>query len=198
MPKVPYSESKPEAHGEGGIIMEGNKMSPALEILHLTWYGVHENASLWSWARLNRCMHTALDLAIEAGFEFGLDDFYEIAGTYRWGWWAGDGEGFYSHAVNANNMSAIKAYEHYRGRKPFITNNVSQPAARQRGRLAIGTHFTWLGEQVAVTSFDDKTKVVVACSYKDRPPRPADWTRLEVKHIYKLTHKELKANTPND
>ncbi|GAG99541.1 unnamed protein product, partial [marine sediment metagenome] len=149
------------------------KLSPVLELLRLTWWGVHENPTMWSWARLNRCMHDALHLTIEAGLEFGLDDFAYISKKFRWGYWAGDGEGFYCHAVIENNMSAIKAYEYHSNRKSFIVNDVLQwwrcsNTSRNRGRLAIGSTFTWQGERVTVTSFDDKNSKVIACSYKQR------------------------------
>ena len=175
------------------------KLSPVLELLRLTWHGIHINKAMWSWARLNRCMQDALHLAIKAGLVFGLDDFDFISKNFRWGYWAGNGEGYYCHAVSENNISAIKAYEHYRNRKPFIVNNVDQRwlgsfTPRKRGRLTIGSTCVWLGERITVTSFDDKNKNIIACSYK---PQKCDergyiCEPLKVAHIYKLTHKDFK------
>ena len=174
------------------------KLSPAVELLQLTWRGAH-NSSLWSWARLNRCMSDALHLAIEAGLDFRLDDFAYISKYFRWGYWVGDGEGVYCHAVVTNNMSAIKAFEHYRNRKPFIVNDVLQvwcfsSTHRNRGRLAIGSKFMWLGQGVTVTSFDDKNHRIIACTYKPREHDERGYLigSLKVEHIYKLTHKDLK------
>lgn len=175
------------------------KLSPALELLYLTWYGVHENKTMWSWARLNRCMQNALHLAIEAGLEFQLDDFTYVSQKFRWGYWSGDGEDFYCHAVTENNMSAIKSFEHHRNRKPFIINDVFQwwrdtTTHRNRGRLAVGSRFMWQGERTTVTSFDDKDGKVIACSHKPREHDERGYLvgSLKIKHIFKLTHKDLK------
>lgn len=174
------------------------KLSPAVELLQLTWGGSY-NSKLWSWARLNRCMYDALHLTIEAGLDFGLDDFRYISKYFKWGYWVGDAEGVYCHAVVTNNMSAIKAFEQYHNRKPFIVGDVLQvwryqDTHRNRGRLAVGTHFTWQGARATVTSFDDKNGKVIACTYKpqERDERGYLTGVLKVEHIYKLTHKELK------
>ena len=175
------------------------KVSPARELLLCVWYGVCDNKALWSWARLNRCMQTALHLAIEAGLKFDLDDFAYIARSFRWGHWAGDGEGFYCHAVAENSMPCIKAFEHYHMRKPFIVDDVAQwwdnhYTYRNRGRLAVNSTFTWRGERVAVTSFNDKKGELIACSYKPREKDERGYLigSLKIKHVYKLTHKDLK------
>ena len=185
-------------------MMNEVKLSPAVELLALTWRGTY-NSVLWSWARLNRCMQDALHLAIEAGLDFGLDDFAYISKHFGWGYWIGDGEGVYCHAVVANNTSAIKAFEHYRSRKPFIVNGVTQrwinmDTHRNRGRLAVGSKFIWLGEIVAVTSFDDKNGKVVVCSYKPREHDEKGYLTgsLKVEHLYKLTHKDLKNSKGKD
>ena len=174
------------------------KLSPALELLQLAWRGVNDNKAMCSWARLNRCMQNALHLSIEAGLDFGLDDFAYISTKFRWGYWAGDSEDFYSHAVTQNSMSAIKAYEHYRNRQPFIVNGVIQwwrnaDIHRNRGRLAVGSKFIWQGERITVTSFDDKDGKVIVCSYKPREHDERGYLigSLKVGHIYKIAHKDL-------
>ncbi len=174
------------------------ELSRVLELLWLTWRGVNDNKAMWSWARLNRCMQDALHLAIEAGLEFGLDDFAYISQKFKWMYWAGDGEGFYCHAVSGNNISAIKSFEKHRNRKPFIVNNVIQwwqnkDTHRNRGRLAVGSTFIRQGERISITSFNDKDGNVIACSYE---PREHDgkgyfFGVLKVRHIYKFTHKDL-------
>lgn len=179
--------------------MDKTKLSLALELLEITWVGVHSSTAMWSWARLNRCMQNALHLAIEAGLEFGLHDFAYISNNFNWAWWAGDGEGFYCHAVVENNRSAIKAYEYHHNRKPFIVNDVVQSwgsgcTVRGRGRLAVGSGFVWQGERVIVTSFDDKENKIIACSYKPREHNEQGYIcePLKVKHIYKITHEDLR------
>jgi hypothetical protein len=145
-------------------------------------------------------MQDALHLAIEGGLKFEIDDIAYIADYFSWGYWASDGEGFYSHTVVANNVSAIHALEHYFNRKPFIVDNVSQSwvgnynfTERTRGRLAVYARFSWKGERVTVTSFNDKQGYVVACSYKDhKRDKDGYFTgALKVKHLYKITHKDL-------
>lgn len=179
--------------------MEEKELSSAIKLLEITWRGAY-NSPLWSWARLNRCMYDALHLAIEAGLEFELDDFSYIDKYFRWGYWIGDGEGVYCHAVVANNMPAIKAFEHYRKRKPFIVDGVIQwwmnkDTHRNRGRLAIGSKFMWQGERVTVTSFVGRGERITACTYKpqQRDDRGYFIGSLKVEHIYKLTHKDLKS-----
>lgn len=183
--------------------MEEVKLSPALELLRLTWHGVHLNKEMWSWARLNRCMQDALHLAIEAGLIFELNDFDYISTKFRWEWWSGDGEGFYCHAVVENNRSAIKAFEHHRNRKPFIVNDVTQwwlggRTPRKRGRLAVGSKFMRRGIWLTVTRLDDKNGRVIACSYKPRKHDKHGYIceSLKSEHIYRLTHKDLKEENP--
>jgi hypothetical protein len=129
-------------------------------------------------------MHTTLLLAIIAFFKFELEDFKYINDKFRWGFWSGDGEVFYSKAVEAGNMSACKSFEYYRGRKPFLTNNIHN---RKRDRICVDTWLTWNKEHVKVTSFSDDNSYFVACHY----PIQADNRKPD--HIYKITHKDLKS-----
>lgn len=118
-----------------------------------------------------------LKVLIQSGVKFDLADGQLISR-------------FYSEAVIAKNASAYKAIEAHLGRKPFI----SKPSAirhyreiRNPPRLIIGAWFTWEGEPVKVTSFDDKAGTITACSYTN--------LRLATKQIKRrliLTPADLK------
>jgi hypothetical protein len=171
--------------------------SPATRFLMHVWNSVQTNKSMWSWLRLNSCMHEALSLAIKSSMDFYLDDFTYIANNFNWGRWVGDAEWVYSHAIVENNKSAIYAFEKCRKRKPFIvdTVNVKSGRIRQRERLAVGFSFLHNNSWIDVTSFNDKDNIIIACSYK--PPVKDDrgyWGKREVEHIFKLTHKDLSLN----
>lgn len=174
--------------------METNK-STVIRTLDLVWDAVHRS-NTWSWLRLNSCMHKALKLAIISGMKFEAGDLGYISQEFRWGWWCGDGEHYYTLAVAENNMSAIHALKTHWGRKPFITDNVHPAGAqpRQRGRLACATQFYWNGEMVTVTSFNEHEGIVIACTYKpyELDERGYCTGPRKVAHIYKISHKELK------
>lgn len=181
--------------------MEKIITSLAIQFLLLIWNGIHESKTMWSWNRLNSCMHNGLHLAIESALTFGIDDFSYIAKEFRWAWWASDGEQYYSRAVAENNMSATHALEKYFNRKPFIANEVDPPFVarqRQRCRLAVGARFKWNNEWVSVTSIDDKQGIVRACSYKpyERDERNYIIRARRIEHIYRITHKDLKEKMP--
>jgi hypothetical protein len=148
-------------------------------------------------------MHESLELAIRSHLEFHQDDFTRIAEEFRWGYWAGDGEGFYCQAVRNKNMSAVRALERYFGRSPFITATV-QGAHSRRERLVCGSQFAWKGKMVRVTSFRDDEHKVVAVSYR-KMPAPEKLEVLErmtgvlrgkpspIEHIFRITNAELRA-----
>lgn len=183
--------------------MENNSKSQVIQFLDLVWNGVNHNKTNFSWVRLNDSMRRGLHLAIISQLKFDIDDFDYISKHYRWGYWASDGEQFYFRAILENNVSAIKSIEKHWNRKPFITDNVSLQkgsmghSERKRCRLCVGAEFYWNGERVTVTSFKDKEALVIACSYT---PYEADdrgyFTKgHDVKHIYKISHKDLKDNS---
>src|SRR5207253_434140 len=59
------------------------------------------------------------------------------------------------------NLSAAISLESYLGRTPFIWAE----RTKSPGRLCVGSEFTWKGERLKVTSFDDKAHTLTACSY---------------------------------
>ncbi len=151
------------------------KTSPAYDLLSLVWeHALTETGH--SWERLNRSMHGAMNLAIDSGFTFDHDTFARAMAEFRGGYWF-YGEGYYSLAVQIDNLSAAQAFESYKDRQPFIADEVSTSvncsyahlvATRKRGRLAIGCTFPWKGYQVKVTSFSDDGTYLTACAYHER------------------------------
>ncbi len=156
--------------------------SPVIRLLETVWHSTAKG----SWQRLNSSMSTALYLAIRAGFRFGLDDFSTISNRYRWGYWCGDGEGFYSAACGKDpNVSAARAYESFRARPAFILNGA---------RLGIGDMLRWGdgadgwkdGEAAKITSFTGDS--FVACTYAE----PGAYNE-KPKRRFTVSRKALKA-----
>ncbi len=139
--------------------------SPAVQLVQL----VAANEG-FGWGRSNdrsdRAVREALDLAIRFGLRFDLGDFQVL--TKR-PFCVGYGEEFYSAACRTEgkggfqsygcNRSACQAFEHYKGRKPFIFEGQ---------RLAVGSSFTWDGADVECTSFAQDGTYLRACSYHPR------------------------------
>lgn len=148
--------------------------SPVWQLLSLVWRNTN-HATGDSWERLNHSMHGALSLAINAGFPFLLDDFGRAMNDFRGGRWF-HGEQSYAMAVHVGNLSACRAFEAWKKRKPFIADDVSSNdwrgnyTTRKRGRLAIGCTFPWQGCRVKVTSFSADESHLIACAYHDRKP----------------------------
>lgn len=137
--------------------------SPAMRLVSTVW----ENrcgSTEHSWRRVNQAMHEALSLAISGGLSFAVDDFAEIYRSMRGGYWMGDPEGFFAHAVEEGHRQACASFEAWTKRPPFIWEGK---------RLAIRASFQWAGVVVHVTSFTTKGDVpaIVACSYKPRASR---------------------------
>jgi hypothetical protein len=123
--------------------------------------------------------------------EFSPADFTEIESKYRPQYWPG-AEGFerpYSDAIAYGNMSFIKSFEKWKGRKPFLANNVRpclpypklihRLSTRARGRLAINSEF---GDGWKVTSINGDILVAV----RERPKR----------EVVKFTHEKLREMFP--
>lgn len=137
--------------------------SPGLQHVEHTW----QNISHASKTTLNAAMYQSLTHAIQYGMDFKLTDMQYIAKNFRWGYWIGDGENLYSTACGCErgckNMSAAKALEQYWGRPAWLWAE----ATKTPERLHVGSHFTWQGHYVKVTSFNDADKSLIACTYKD-------------------------------
>lgn len=170
------------------------KLSKPMQLLQITWEGTNE-VTEHSWERLSTSMGRALALAIESGMRFDTDDFSYIDENFHPGYWVGTGEGYYAKAIIFGNRSACLAFESWKKRPPFITDNVTIPAWRTprknfvRGRLAIGVEFYFNGEKAIVTSFAPDGSHLVACSYKDKAEK---FDRTKILHRYKITVKQLR------
>lgn len=175
--------------------------SPAWQLLAHVWrHCPRPGESGFSWIRLNRSMREALCLAISSRCSFDIGDFAGFLDAFSLDRWSVDAEGLYGLAVIEGNRSAVESFEQWRGRGPFIADDVTSHGVygsrtflnRQRTRLVIGFSFPWQGEQITVTSFSDDGTYLTACSYK--PRTKDDPYRNEVLHRYKITVADLQAD----
>lgn len=138
------------------------KKSPALQHVQHVWSNTRIRGS---YQRLNTAMYLALKNAIEADLEFHEADLDKMPGIGRW--LTAGGENLYALACGSErgilNASAAAAFEKMYGRKVWLWAEETKTP----GRLFIGSQFTWEGELVTVTSFNDTKQTLVACSYKD-------------------------------
>lgn len=164
-----------------------------------------------NWHTMNytreKANHVWLDfwfLLIKSGFAFEKTDLvsiWEYCGESSYNpTWYGVGEGHYSVAVRCGNLTFAYAYEKLRGRIPFIgfgldyydcwpkySKHNSPPTM---GRLVLATEFSWKGETVSVTSFNDEKKSLVACAYY---PDPKGYAPSKIKKRFTVTNKDFKA-----
>lgn len=151
--------------------------SSVIQLLDCVWDGTNR-AVPHSWERLNHAMRDAMEMAIAAGFLFVEGDFSRILnGEYRAGYWIGESsEWIYAEAIAVGNMSAIKDYEAYRKREPFIADGVQmdgegrylhiKASSREKERLYVGARFTWKGLSVKVNSFSEDQSYLNAAHYE--------------------------------
>lgn len=181
--------------------------SPAVQLMEVLWRN-SQHATGHSWLRLNQGLREGLFLAVKIGLEFHENDIAAVRSRFRGGYWFGDSlESFYHCAVTFGNSSAWKAYEAYVSRKPFIFNPAKIDAHYGAGgqginnppRLVVGARFTWSGEKVVVTSFNDEKGHMVAQSYTQEESVSCDtcghqttWPRPKTMHRYTITHEDLK------
>lgn len=181
------------------------KKSPAYALIALVWDNSSHRGGPWN--RLNTAMQHAVHLAIDGGLTFAKGDFSKLLKDFRGGYWFGadNGEWFYARAIAESNTSAAQAYEHYRGRKPFIADGVtparygSVAKERKRERLAVGFQFTWRNRRVTVTSFAKDGSYLTACSYTNvddgayRKDKVDKWFTITVPDIH-ADRKERKGS----
>lgn len=134
--------------------------SSAYEFIEFMW---HHNGTE-SWMRLNCIMHDTVNLAINAGLKFHEDDIMNIQKSMSGGHWfgcnsngKGYGESFYTNAVLARNMSAIKSYEKYEGLKPFIST--------EGNRARSGSRYRNKDHRYRVTGFDFESHKIYLVAY---------------------------------
>ncbi len=192
--------------GDAGAIDASRRpqQSPVLDLLDTVWnHG--DRATSHSWARINTSLRQALCLAIGAGIKFQPDDFEQIQKRYRFHYWGGNDRGgfaeqFYGLAIAEGNLSAARAFETWKGRPPFICDSVYGGAGarfahrgghfRERGRLSVGSTFTWQGQDVTVTSFCDLGTYLIACSYK--PAAGGHLYRSQIEKRFTITRADLR------
>lgn len=180
--------------------MRKKRPSPALTLIQHVWD--HQQEAIGpSWTRLNQSMSGAVRLAISAGLRFGLEDFKTIAEPMRIGYWCGAdyGERWYTDAIVRGHLSAARAYETWRGRKPFLLQTNPRQPARQR--LHVGSDFMWQECRVQVTSFAADQSYLTAVQRATRcKPEPCpkcgreEWTysRRKIARRFRITHEDIR------
>jgi hypothetical protein len=178
-------------------------VSPAIELLQMVWDHCNRGTG-FSYERLNHAMSAALELAIGSGFRFATGDFLTTSESFRFGYWGGADNGgfaesFYATAVKVDNMSAIQAFEAWKGRGPLIVDDVACEqygrwshggGKRKKGRACVGCRFPWNGETVTVTSMPRGDAPLVACSYE----KTDDGRQGKILHRYKITAADIQAD----
>ncbi len=119
-----------------------------------------------SWTRLNGALRSTMENLISAGVHFELNDVAKALCCQDSSYWSATEQWYSSacgseHSDGGGNLSAALSLEKYLGRDPFIWAERTKTPSR----LCVGSQFTWKGERVTVTSFDDKKKTLTACSY---------------------------------
>lgn len=174
------------------------------------------NWAVMNWTR-EKANHVWSDfwfLLISAGFAFEKTDLTAIRETcscctgsrYSPSWYGVD-EGHYSLAVRYGNLTFAYAYEKLKGRIPFIginleydrycspdfSNHATQP--KSAGRLVLGTQFSWKGETVKVTTFNDEKHSLIACAY--HPATERGYTPSKIKKRFTITVADFKQEMTN-
>src|SRR4051812_35504347 len=103
--------------------MGKKQQSDVINFMDLVWRAVH--AADLPWSRVNPSLRSALELTVEAGFEFAPDDFSCVLKNYRSGFWISQSdEWFYAVAIMCDNQSAIASFEKHHSREAVIADNV--------------------------------------------------------------------------
>ena len=188
--------------------MNKQSESPVISLLRHLWSNGQKGTS-HSWLRFNQGMRAGLFLAVEMGYKFELGDLETAMKDFNGGYWIGATgfEDFYRASVAYRNASAWKCLEGRKGRKPFIvkgaTLHCNYGGGRMGGglsRLVVGAEFTWDGECVKVTSFDDQDGVVFGCSSTRSETKHCasckhmtTWPKESIKQRYRISHADIKA-----
>jgi hypothetical protein len=162
--------------------MKTSKNQSTVQLVIGTIYRESLKANGHSWTRLNGILSGTMRNLIAAGVKFEVDDVKKALVDFSGHYWD-HSEGWYSSACGAEhgdgggNLSAAISLEHFFERDPFIWAELTKTP----WRLYVGADFTWKGERVTVTSFDDEKHTLTACSYTldheyDRDPRVGDLT----------------------
>lgn len=178
--------------------MKRKEDSAPIQLLQLIWENATKAAGD-SWRRYNESLANGLSLAIRSGMRFEPDDFKVIEERYRPEYWMGlgsdSGERYFTLAVVNDNISAAVAFEKWKGREPFIWNDIRADDTVFEGfrRLFVGAWFTWQGEHVSLTKFVNDDDSIRACSYVQEKGKPWHWSRSKILHRYVIKRAELLA-----
>ena len=161
--------------------------TPVVEFMTIAWKNAGGDPH--SWVEFNQALRSVYHIAARR-FPWKKGDIDEINKLGKLGYVLGECgyEGIYSAAVEANNVSAYTEIERYITRRPIIADDVDN---RKRGRLCVGSRFSWNGEDVYVTSFNNHGKAT-CCSYS--------WTEKDgrmgrkLKHRYTVGADDIKAD----
>lgn len=147
-------------------------LSDALVLLKHVYAKQGEAFKGFSFTRLNQVMRQTLIMAAAYGFKFNEDDLEHLHLRCGAGHWL-DSDQFYSAACGVGgfgyanlgpcNISACRAFEHYRQIKPY---RILQAGHKKSIRLAIGIPLKWQGHQVRVTSLNGERIIACAKEYK--------------------------------
>lgn len=124
--------------------------SPAMQFITLMMKRMREKRKQKTPQLINR----TIELAIEAGMDFHVDDFNTLKRHYS-------GEREYRFIIQSGNKSALTAMEKSMNRKPFWFFDTDSEDAKKI-RLYKDADFLWEGLRVTVTSFQDADNLV-AC-----------------------------------
>jgi hypothetical protein len=171
--------------------MKTKPLSPVIQSLSVIWNNTMKSGK--SYNRLNAALQGGLSIAIGYGFVFERSDFIEIENRFQPFYWmgltkSGLGEYYYSAAVKGPgfssgrqvaNLSAAKAFEHWKGRKPYIVKG---------RRLALGSEVRHPEHgRLWVTSIDpDK---IGMCWYDN----PGNHNTGKPKRHFVFTHETIKS-----
>lgn len=154
--------------------------SPALTFVRHLWDHAF-GATRKSWRTYNASLNDALRLAVRSGMVFGVDDFSVMSDVMNVHyWWGQTEERFYTLAVESKNLTACRAWEKYKDRRPFT-------AAGKR--LAVGSELKWNGLPYRLTSFSVDGKEATFCLYSRD-----ELGRRKVKSRLVLTPSEIRAS----
>lgn len=168
------------------------KQSPVIQLLDIVWrYATTVTGR--SDMGVHLAMSDALTLAIRSGMPFQTEDFTTLMSRYspryQSGAWNTDMEPQYTLACQSRNNKAAQSYEHWVGRKPFITHGIVRSHGPTQGRLAVGDRFTYKIHRVKVTSFAKDGDYLTACTYK---PQTGQYQPDKIDKRFKITRKALK------
>lgn len=149
-------------------------MSPVMQVLtvvrdHALTAGNRRGDNMFAYV-----MRRLFDVVVEARMDFAPADFAEIA---KLGGLGVGSEAVYAALVQSGNASALKAWEAWQGRTPWMW---------QGRRLYVGAPLRWRGRECKVTAIDDATGTIRACAYHQRQYNdrgyPIDDLRVSQRH----------------